>query len=381
MPKYFLATILFFLFVLILLIPLIVLADFNTLQFTENTNVYLLGIPLTLVISSGSEVAGMTVYSTYVSFDMESGSSVTITSNDRKTLSNSLVQTTCTETYSRVTLTSTQTQTINVTPGDTCIIPTSGGGVIPPWAFGDTTPPSVSNIEAIAGDTTAALTWQTSEYSLGWVVYGTSTYYGVEKKTTSYVKLHFVTLENLLPKTTYHYQIKSEDSSGNQAAYTDKTFTTLALGEVPEVVEEEITLPEVTFEKPISEMTIEEIKVKINEIMEAISQLRQLLSEIEEAEKVYEGIPSDFTFDKNLKYGQTSDEIKYLQIILKQEVGLPTYPEDVPATGWFGPITKNSVIEFQERYASDILAPWQLTEGTGFVGKTTRAKLNELLSR
>jgi len=128
-------------------------------------------------------------------------------------------------------------------------------------------------------------------------------------------------------------------------------------------------------------MTVTEIKAKITEIREAISQLEQLLSQVEEAEKVYEGIPSDFTFNKNLEYSQTSDEVEYLQIILKQEVGPPTYPDDVPATGWFGPITKNSVIEFQEKYASDILAPWKLTEGTGFVGKTTRVKINEILGR
>ncbi|GAI14928.1 unnamed protein product, partial [marine sediment metagenome] len=73
------------------------------------------------------------------------------------------------------------------------------------------------------------------------------------------------------------------------------------------------------------------------------------------------------------------DEVKYLQIVLKTETP-ETYPADVPATGWFGPITKASVITFQEKYVSEILAPWDLTTGTGFVGSTTGAKLNSLLT-
>lgn len=54
---------------------------------------------------------------------------------------------------------------------------------------------------------------------------------------------------------------------------------------------------------------------------------------------------------------------------------------DADADGIFGPQTKQKVIEFQEQYKADILDPWNLEKGTGLVGKTTRAKLNELLDK
>jgi len=132
--------------------------------------------------------------------------------------------------------------------------------------------------------------------------------------------------------------------------------------------------------KPISEMTSTELEAEINRIAALIAQLQTQLAGLL-GEAVYEGIPTDFSFEESFKYGQTSDDVKYLQIILKAEIGEPTYPENVSATGWFGPITRDSVIEFQEKYTTEILTPWKITEGTGLVGSTTRDKLNSLLGR
>ncbi|XOA43171.1 MAG: hypothetical protein ACKKMO_01710 [Candidatus Nealsonbacteria bacterium] len=105
--------------------------------------------------------------------------------------------------------------------------PAGGGGA----TYTDTTPPSISTVNAVVGDTTATITWQTNELSISWIVFGETTTYGEEAKTTTYTTSHSVTLNDLLPETTYHYQIKSKDVSGNTGSYADKTFITLALGE------------------------------------------------------------------------------------------------------------------------------------------------------
>ena len=181
-----------------------------------------------------------------------------------------------------------------------------------------------------------------------------------------------ITPSQSLPCGSHTWYVKAVDNAGNSIR-SNSTFTVnIVCG---------FTQGQPITKKPISTMTVAEIRAKITEITEAIFQLKLLLSEAEKTKKTYEGIPSDLTFDKNLQYGQISEEVEFLQIILKHEVGPPTYPENVPATGWFGPITKSSVIKFQEKYASDILAPWNLTEGTGFVGRTTRVKFNELINQ
>jgi len=131
--------------------------------------------------------------------------------------------------------------------------------------------------------------------------------------------------------------------------------------------------------------TINDLMVRVNDLKTQLQELQNKLSQstnkIILSKKLYEGIPQEYKFNFDLKEGDFSDDVKYLQIILKNEIGEPTYPESVPVTGWFGPITKSSVIKFQEKYALDILAPFNLINGTGFVGSATRAKLNQLLGK
>jgi len=82
--------------------------------------------------------------------------------------------------------------------------------------------------------------------------------------------------------------------------------------------------------------------------------------------------------NNNLYFGmQNNSDVQCLQSFLKGQ-GAEIYPEGL-VTGYFGSLTRAAVIRFQEKYSADILKPLGLTSGTGFVGSSTRAKINQLL--
>lgn len=79
---------------------------------------------------------------------------------------------------------------------------------------------------------------------------------------------------------------------------------------------------------------------------------------------------------QNLSKGNpknSREQVKLLQAFLNGEVdaGLPT-------TGYFGPLTKAASMKFQEKYKEEILTPLKLKSATGFVYRSTRAKINSL---
>ena len=82
-------------------------------------------------------------------------------------------------------------------------------------------------------------------------------------------------------------------------------------------------------------------------------------------------------FTKDLRRGDQGSLVIALQECLAQDPSV--YPQGT-LNGVFGPATQKAVIAFQEKYAQDVLAPSGLRKGTGNVGPSTRAKLNEICS-
>ncbi|MBU1246737.1 hypothetical protein KKG61_09775, partial [bacterium] len=79
-----------------------------------------------------------------------------------------------------------------------------------------------------------------------------------------------------------------------------------------------------------------------------------------------------YEFKTNLQIGNSSTDVNALKIALQKEGFNPG------ASAVFEDNIASAVTGFQEKYSGEVLSPHGLTHGTGFVGPTTRAKLNEL---
>ncbi len=130
--------------------------------------------------------------------------------------------------------------------------------------------------------------------------------------------------------------------------------------------QEEEEEEEETETKLVSEMSVSELKTEIVRISALIAELQEQLLTM---------LGREGTLTQNLKYGDSGSQVELLQSWLAKDAEI--YPAGI-VSGWFGPLTKEAVIRFQEKYASEILSPWGLKSGTGFVGETTREKLNAL---
>lgn len=116
-----------------------------------------------------------------------------------------------------------------------------------------------------------------------------------------------------------------------------------------------------------SAATVEELQAQIAALLAQIQQLQAQLAQLQGQAPVW-----CHDFNVNLSIGHEADsELGALWTALVKE-GFSVQ------AGKFDETTASAVSGFQQKYTSEILTPWGLQYGTGFVGKTTRAKLNKL---
>lgn len=134
-----------------------------------------------------------------------------------------------------------------------------------------------------------------------------------------------------------------------------------------------------------SALTSAELQLQINQLLNQLNNLQQQLADMGGSGTTGGTVTgcSITSFTMNLKVGDSGQAVKCLQVILNSAADTQlSAGAGSPGneTEYFGPKTKEAVIKFQEKYASEVLASFGLTSGTGYVGTTTRAKLNTMIS-
>lgn len=88
------------------------------------------------------------------------------------------------------------------------------------------------------------------------------------------------------------------------------------------------------------------------------------------------------SFPRSLGLGMRGSDVRGLQKVLNRDMDTRIASTGTGSPGnetdYFGPATKRALVKFQEKYASDVLAPAKLVRGNGYAGPYTRAKLNML---
>ncbi|MBU2082318.1 GPI anchored serine-threonine rich family protein [Patescibacteria group bacterium] len=112
-----------------------------------------------------------------------------------------------------------------------------------------------------------------------------------------------------------------------------------------------------------------EVQAQINALMQQIQALQQQIRQLQ-AQQGTTAWCHDF--NANLGIGKSGDEVANLIIALQKETLITEHEAD------FDEQVASVVTAFQEKYRSEVLASYGLKYGTGFVGKSTRAKLNSL---
>lgn len=114
-------------------------------------------------------------------------------------------------------------------------------------------------------------------------------------------------------------------------------------------------------------VTIEDLQKQIQELVTQITELKSRLAQ-------YEGnIPARICFVRNLRVGDAGTDVLELHQLLERE-GFTTQGT---TKNNFTEQSAAAVVGLQEKYMADILKPYGLVRGTGYVGPSTRAFLNK----
>ena len=189
-----------------------------------------------------------------------------------------------------------------------------------------------------------------------------------------------VTWNTNLP-TTGKIIFDTVSHSNNLGAYTSRSTTVFGTTTTHAIALYGLKTGVTYFARPVSDHTAsgatgvgEEISIRISGKATPKIDVLTTASSTSPVDKTVVGESCDY-LGEYLKSGvmNTVGEVVKLQKFLNDVEKI-----QVQITGKFDSATITAVKVFQSRYASDVLTPWGLSEPTGYVYVTTRAKINQI---
>lgn len=222
---------------------------------------------------------------------------------------------------------------------------------------------SFSNISSETNEGGVTISWDSNIENSSQVNYGLDS--GVsnstsETDTSAKVLSHSKTISNLEPCTDYYYQVRGQN---NLSEYTESTILNFKSDGCRNTT--------------TGSSSVSRINMNNN-----LSQTKEV--DHEETKKIIENENSapkeKFIFNKNLRPQMTDKDVYELQkflnnngfILSNEGVGSPGNETD-----YFGTLTQNALIKFQNNFKKEILEPINIEEGTGVFGEMTREFVNQ----
>ncbi len=133
--------------------------------------------------------------------------------------------------------------------------------------------------------------------------------------------------------------------------------------------------PVFVFATTSESVSVAELKAQISSLLKLVQELQSQIASQNLSGGSSGGV-SCHTFNRDLGIGDNGDEASFLLTALARD-GVAT-PRNTNFSHIYDETLASYVSAFQEKYKSEILTPAGLSNGTGYFGARTRAKLNQL---